>query len=315
MKSTGRLSSTPLHQRMKLFDFSNFSLREALWLAILIHLIILFFPTAMIPPPPPPPFIGEPPASDEPMVFSMVPPEEPPSEKPKDKESLPSNRNREAALAERPEEESETIQPRIRGDSNLERLEPRQPRETGEGSNPREPADVGPAETQPREEPSESEEREEKRQKEMSEKLGEILKTKPLLHDMDLPYTYDQPEASQDGPLKDQFELSTYAWDYEPWLAKLRWKIYKYWPPKLRETVYLAMGRSGYTVWHVKIDRIGKIVQISLRSPSGIDPYDRASKYAIEIPFPGLASPFPPLPEHFPLNHLEITMHFIVHFY
>jgi hypothetical protein len=314
MRADGRTEDSARRFNLRIFDINNFTLREALWIAILVHLIILMLPGSV--------FVVNnvllPALSEEqsqPLVFSMVPPKEAPTTEPKNPDSIPSDRNREPRYIEQPRANPETIQPRILGDTNLEQLPSGAPERFEESAAPPESADAGSEIERPKEEPAEAQNPGEKRQDQINQKLGEMLENKSLIPQMDLPYSFDQRKNSEDGPLSDMFELSTYAWDYQPWLAKLRWKIYKFWPPKLKQTADFLLGKDGYTVWHVVVERDGRIRQINLRQPSVSNPYDLASKYAIEVFFPGLDTPFPPLPEDFPLNTLEITMHFFIMFY
>ena len=99
------------------------------------------------------------------------------------------------------------------------------------------------------------------------------------------------------------FALNTYAWDYAPYMLKLRDKIQDNLRPPMSFT-RMGIG-AGQNIIKFKIDRTGKLLSIKLMDSSAHGTLDETSLRAINYSFP-----FIDLPKDFPEEFLEITAYF-----
>ncbi len=95
------------------------------------------------------------------------------------------------------------------------------------------------------------------------------------------------------------FRLSTYDWNYEPWLGAFVSKLGRVWHAPF--AYYMGLVH-GYTVIRFKVNREGKLLEYEVLEHSGHGALNLSSVNAIESTFP-----FRELPEHFPHEVLEIT--------
>lgn len=94
--------------------------------------------------------------------------------------------------------------------------------------------------------------------------------------------------------------LSSYNWNWQPYIDKLKNKVYKKW---IAPEEYSTLGLiSGYTIVKFEIDRNGNLVQLQILEHSGDPKLQNSSINAIKSLFP-----FIPLPEDFPDSTLTIT--------
>lgn len=94
--------------------------------------------------------------------------------------------------------------------------------------------------------------------------------------------------------------LSTYAWEWAPYVNKMKKKLHRVWYPP---TAYSRLGLiHGYTVIKYTINREGKLTQFKVLKHKGHESLEVSSSEAIKALFP-----FLPLPDSFPEEHLTIT--------
>lgn len=116
----------------------------------------------------------------------------------------------------------------------------------------------------------------------------------------------------REGTFEGLFELNTSNWDYEPWLSKVKQKLFNIWIPLVRESLEFSSGKDGETIWQVVVNKDGTIKKLSITKSSSSNKYDLAAKQAVEAPFPEMNTPFPPLSADFPLENLVVIVHFMV---
>lgn len=99
------------------------------------------------------------------------------------------------------------------------------------------------------------------------------------------------------------FSLNTYAWEWAPYLLRLKRKVEpNIYPPP----AFYRLGLiSGQTVLRFKIMPTGDMRDLTLIDYQGHETLMQTSMRAIEI-----SVPFEPLPEDFPKPYLEITARF-----
>jgi len=101
--------------------------------------------------------------------------------------------------------------------------------------------------------------------------------------------------ASEVGALT----LSTYQWDWAPYIHQFKNKLYRVWVPP---TAYSHLGLiHGYTVVFFTIERNGTISGFQVLDHQGHPSLEQSSVEAIKAIFP-----FIPLPENFPDDKLVI---------
>lgn len=303
----------------KVFDFRNFSMREALWIAILLHLLILLVPQNLIP------FIlfASQPAlpEPEPISFNLArQPEQEPQSQPEDNR-VAAPEELEARTPERSDAQAETRDPTSEGITNLKRFEAPQSQPEPERSEEQlAPAESGPEsveDAQPAERPNNSEtpELSEEELKELSDRLAEELKN-PQFRLSDVPAVFNQPKpSSAEEGLDGIIQFDTYAWDWVPYRDLMLLKLYREWVPVLRRNMYFRLGRPGLTIYRFVITRDGSVHQLDLLRPAEVGQYDEAAQHAIVSFYPGRETAFPPLPDHFPKETLVVTIGFYVNTY
>jgi len=93
--------------------------------------------------------------------------------------------------------------------------------------------------------------------------------------------------------------LSTYKWEYAPYVNALRRKLYRVW--NVPAAFYMGLI-SGHSIIVFEISRDGKLLNIKLLQHKGHESLEIASMESIKALFP-----FIPLPESFPEETLIIT--------
>jgi hypothetical protein len=286
----------------------SFSGREALWTAVLLHLIILLLPQSFNP------------FTWFQVEYEQVPPEpiamnftQPVPEPETEITDQPENQR--AITPERSEAEPETDQPTIRGETNLRALEtpPRQMRESSPSSRPENVRETGEQRAEPTpQQPDPRDALEEAEARERSRLLAEALEEGPEVEPSDFPILYDNEKPSGAEYSEGMIQFDTYNWNYEPYRARMLRKIYVNWVPKLRTISYFLLGRPGLTVFRFRIQADGSVTQLQLLRPAQYPNYDRAADYAIMAPYWSMITPFPPLPANFPEKDLGVTIGFYV---
>lgn len=289
----------------RFFDIRNFSLREALWIAVLVHLILLLTPDQYNPfnlfrlPVQPVP---------EPMTLAFTPP---PEEQRTDLVEPPPEQK--AITPEKSPEPPVTRQPTVRGDTNQRVMEaPPQQRpqpqtqeqrveETGEKIAPR-----------PLEQPQTRKPVDEAAARQRSELLKEALNNPNFFNSSDVPLAFDNRQPSAADQLDNFIQFDTYDWNYEPYRARMIRKLYYYWVPKLYTISFFRLGVPGRSIVRFTIRKDGSLGAVELLAAADDKPYDQAAEHAITSPFPSLRTAFPPLPMGFPKEYLTVTVGFFV---
>ena len=302
----------------QLFSLKNFSGREAMWLAILLHLIFLFLPQSMNP------FLlfwkdFEAPRP-EPIAFTFKPPIEQPQEEQPEITEAPEKH--EAVTTEKSQEPPETKQPQVQGQTNQKTMEA-PPATRPEVMSQPEKQEQTPKETgkERSEEPKKEMEKktseealeyQRKLEKQRAENLAKALKDFPNLQPSEMEMTYNNDRPSSADEVDNFIQFDTYDWNYEPYRAKMIRKLYRFWVPKLYEITFFRMGAPGQTVYRFYIRRDGSIRTMELLRPSDHVPYDQAASHSIRAPYPGLSTAFPALPVTFHKEELGVTIGFFV---
>ncbi len=107
-----------------------------------------------------------------------------------------------------------------------------------------------------------------------------------------------------DAELVGDFALSTYKWEWAPYMLEFQRKLKRHWyaPP-----AYYRLGLIfGYTIVQFRIDRGGRLHDLKVLRQVGHHSLQEGSVSAIESTFP-----FLPLPEDFPGPYLTVTMKMI----
>jgi outer membrane biosynthesis protein TonB len=98
--------------------------------------------------------------------------------------------------------------------------------------------------------------------------------------------------------------LSTYAWEWAPYINALKHKLYEVWFPPV---AYYHLGIIyGYTVIQFSISRDGRLLWYKVLDQKGHESLQQASVNAIVAVFP-----FKPLPANFPDDQLTIIARLI----
>jgi outer membrane biosynthesis protein TonB len=284
----------------------NFSGREALWIAILLHLVFLFLPQAMV-------MMQEAvaPPEAEPLKFNFKQPDEPLSNVTEEPEE------HKATTTEQTELPPETDQPNAPGTTNQRTMESLPQQQAAQPS-----PDQKPAEKQERIDPLQAlrQQRyvEQRRQQEEAEaaKQSEALK-EAIQQDLnnfrpaEVPLTYNNQKSSS-AEVDSFIQFDTYDWSYEDYQARMIRKLYQYWVPKLQTIGIFNLGKPGRTIvkFHINLD--GSLRTVELITASGKRAYDIAANHAIISPFPGFDTAFPALPLGFPKETLGVTVGFFV---
>lgn len=113
---------------------------------------------------------------------------------------------------------------------------------------------------------------------------------------------YDQQDFSADQ-LGD-ISLSTYAWEWAPYINALKRKLYTVW---FTPAAYHRLGLiHGQTIVEFSISREGKLLYYKVHDHQGHESLEKSSVNAITAVFP-----FKKLPDHFPEENLTITARLI----
>jgi len=113
---------------------------------------------------------------------------------------------------------------------------------------------------------------------------------------------YDQKQFSTDQ--MGDISLSTYAWEWAPYINALKRKLYTVWftPP-----AYYRLGLiSGQTVIEFSISKEGELLYYKVLKHEGHESLEKSSINAITAVFP-----FKKLPDNFPEDNLTITARLI----
>lgn len=113
---------------------------------------------------------------------------------------------------------------------------------------------------------------------------------------------YDQKQFSADQ--MGDISLSTYAWEWAPYINALKRKLYTVW---FTPAAYHRLGLiNGQTVIEFSISREGKLLYYKVHDHEGHESLEKSSVNAITAVFP-----FKKLPDHFPEESLTITARLI----
>jgi hypothetical protein len=113
---------------------------------------------------------------------------------------------------------------------------------------------------------------------------------------------YDQKQFSADQ--MGDISLSTYAWEWAPYINALKRKLYTVW---FTPAAYHRLGLiHGQTVVEFSISREGKLLYYKVHDHQGHESLEKSSVNAITAVFP-----FKKLPDHFPEDNLTITARLI----
>jgi len=113
---------------------------------------------------------------------------------------------------------------------------------------------------------------------------------------------YDQKQFSADQ--MGDISLSTYAWEWAPYINALKRKLYTVW---FTPAAYHRLGLIyGQTIIEFSISREGKLIYYKVHDHQGHESLEKSSVNAITAVFP-----FKKLPDHFPEENLTITARLI----
>jgi outer membrane biosynthesis protein TonB len=113
---------------------------------------------------------------------------------------------------------------------------------------------------------------------------------------------YDQKQFSADQ--MGDISLSTYAWEWAPYINALKRKLYTVW---FTPAAYHRLGLIyGQTVIEFSISREGKLLYHKVQNHQGHESLEKSSVNAITAVFP-----FKKLPDNFPEDNLTITARLI----
>jgi hypothetical protein len=98
--------------------------------------------------------------------------------------------------------------------------------------------------------------------------------------------------------------LSTYAWEWAPYINALKRKLYQVW---FTPAAYYRLGLiHGHTIIQFSISKDGNLLEYMVLEHKGHESLEHSSVNAIKSSFP-----FKPLPAHFPDDYLTITARLI----
>jgi hypothetical protein len=109
----------------------------------------------------------------------------------------------------------------------------------------------------------------------------------------------DQGGALQDGDIS----FSTYAWDFAPYMLRLKERIEAHMFPPAAFSLYGLI--DGKNVVRFRIGRDGRLLGMEALGYEGSRVLVETSAQAVK-----LSNPFPPLPPDFPDRYLEVTGQF-----
>jgi outer membrane biosynthesis protein TonB len=100
--------------------------------------------------------------------------------------------------------------------------------------------------------------------------------------------------------LDGEFSLSTYQWDYAPWLRYFANELYRHWIPPY---AYRLGVIDGWTEVLIVIGKDGRVQKMEVQDTQGHQSLHDASVAALRA-----FAPYTPLPAHFPEDVLVITL-------
>jgi hypothetical protein len=113
-------------------------------------------------------------------------------------------------------------------------------------------------------------------------------------------YKQNKFSADQLGDMS----LSTYAWEWAPYINALKRKLYQVW---FTPAAYYRLGLiHGYTIIQFSISREGQLIEYEVLEHEGHESLEQSSVNAIKSSFP-----FKPLPVNFPDENLTIVARLI----
>jgi outer membrane biosynthesis protein TonB len=310
-------------KKKSFFSISNFSIREAFWLAILLHLVFLLLPQAFNP------FAlfwkDAERLAAEPIELRF---DQPQQQEQLTEEIIQQEEEQEAKTPEKTEEPPQTDQPRNEGTTNLKSLEapPAQPQlqEEQQESIPRpreepveqigdekadERVETEDQKSEPQETKPEMTEAEKLEQRRRVQEAARSFQNMPL---SDVPIEYDNDLPTSAEEMQGVIQFDTYNWNYEPYRAKMIRKIYREWVPKLYQIGFFRMGEPGRTLLSFRIEKNGRVTALLVQDGARVASYDLAAQHSVEAKYPGLATEFPPLPLGFPKDFLGVSIGYFV---
>jgi hypothetical protein len=113
-------------------------------------------------------------------------------------------------------------------------------------------------------------------------------------------YKQNKFSADQLGDMS----LSTYAWEWAPYINALKRKLYQVW---FTPAAYYRLGLiHGYTIIQFSISKEGQLIEYEVLEHEGHESLEQSSVNAIKSSFP-----FKPLPVNFPDENLTIVARLI----
>jgi TonB family protein len=98
----------------------------------------------------------------------------------------------------------------------------------------------------------------------------------------------------------------TMGWDYGPYVQRVVWDTERAWWPIIPESARPPLDKQGKTFIRFRIQRDGSVTDMHLEGPSGDVALDRAAWAGITG-----AAPFPPIPRDFKGPFLELRFYFL----
>jgi outer membrane biosynthesis protein TonB len=126
----------------------------------------------------------------------------------------------------------------------------------------------------------------------------EMMQQSNMVEDRTTNNIYEQKEFSADQ--LGSMSLSTYAWEWAPYINALKRKLYTVW---YTPAAYHQLGLIyGYTIIQFSISKDGKLLDYRVLEHKGHESLEKSSVNAITSVFP-----FKSLPENFPEENLTIV--------
>ena len=130
----------------------------------------------------------------------------------------------------------------------------------------------------------------------------QMMQQSTMTEDRTTDNIYEQKNFSADQ--LGSMSLSTYAWEWAPYINALKRKLYTVW---YTPAAYHQLGLIyGYTIIQFSISKDGKLLDYKVLEHNGHESLETSSVNAITAVFP-----FKPLPENFPEENLTIVARLI----